>query len=221
MEPRVNAAPESGANPLLARCSEETRAVLYELGRVRSFGSDDLLYGEGEDTAVVLFPLEGTLQMSKTAPRGRRQVLCTVDSQGCGGICLLMMADRGPADVRALKGGRVLALERDAFQRLARTDPLLCQAGWHGAAQCLSHLSNLVENLSFNKVSQRVALLLLEATGQNGDLVRLTQADLAAEVGTTREVVARCLAGLQTAGTIRLGRGRITVMKRELLSLEV
>jgi CRP-like cAMP-binding protein len=188
---------------------------------VRSFGSDDLLYGEGQESAVVLFPLDGMLQMSKTAPRGRRQVLCNVDSQGCGGICLLMMPDKGPADVRALEGGSVLALDREVFQRLARTDPLLCQAGWRGAAMCLSHLSNLVENLSFHKVSQRVALMLLESTQKNGDLVRRTQADLAAEVGTTREVVARCLAGMQTSGAIRLGRGRITVMKRELLSLEV
>jgi len=45
--------------------------------------------------------------------------------------------------------------------------------------------------------------------------VRLTQADLAAEVGTTREVVARCLAGFQLDGLIRLGRARITVLDRD------
>ena len=53
------------------------------------------------------------------------------------------------------------------------------------------------------------------STEKDGDLVRLTQSDLAAEVGTTREVVARCLAGLQQDGHIRLGRARITVLNRQ------
>jgi CRP/FNR family transcriptional regulator, anaerobic regulatory protein len=58
----------------------------------------------------------------------------------------------------------------------------------------------------------------MDNTQRNGDLIYLTQAELAAEVGTTREVVARCLAGLQTAGVIRLGRGRVTMLNREKLS---
>ncbi len=79
----------------------------------------------------------------------------------------------------------------------------------------MAHLSGLVTQLSFNKVAERVVLALLDNTEKDGDLVRLTQADLAAEVGTTREVVARCLAGLQADGLIRLGRARITVLSRE------
>jgi CRP/FNR family transcriptional regulator len=84
----------------------------------------------------------------------------------------------------------------------------------------MAHLGGLVEHLSFRKVGQRVALALLENTTQDGDMVRLTQAGLAAEVGTTREVVARCLAGLQRAGAIRLGRGRITVLHRDQVAKE-
>jgi CRP-like cAMP-binding protein len=82
----------------------------------------------------------------------------------------------------------------------------------------MAHLSDLVEHLSFHKVAQRAAAILMSRTAKNGDLIYLTQAELAAEVGTTREVVARCLAGLQTGGIIRLGRGRITVMNRDRLS---
>ncbi len=75
----------------------------------------------------------------------------------------------------------------------------------------------MVENLSFHKVAERVALALLDGTCVESTIVRRTQAELAAEVGTTREVVARCLAELQDAGAIKLGRGRITVLNREHL----
>jgi len=207
-------------NSFLQACGEETRAAILEGGVLHAFDGGAVLFRDGGPAGVVLFPLVGALQMGKSATRGRRQVLCTVNPQSCGGICLLMMADRGLADVRALEPGQVAALPRAEFQALARKDPLLCQSAWGAAAECMAHLGGLVEHLSFRKVGQRVALALLENTTQDGDMVRLTQAGLAAEVGTTREVVARCLAGLQKAGAIRLGRGRITVMHRNQVAKE-
>jgi len=132
-----------------------------------------------------------------------------------------MMPAHSLGDVRASAEGEVLVLPRLDFQQMARQDPVLCQTGWNAAAECMGHLSGIVENLSFHKVAERVAFMLLESTAKDGDLVRRTQGELAAEVGTTREVVARCLAGLQTAGAVRLGRGRITVLKREKLRQEV
>jgi CRP/FNR family transcriptional regulator len=107
------------------------------------------------------------------------------------------------------------------FQEVAIKDPVLLSAAWTGAVACLRHMSGLVEHLSFRKVSERIALALLDNTEKNGDLVHWTQAELAAEVGTTREVVARCLAGMQMSGAVRLGRGRVTVLNRQKLMDEI
>lgn len=208
------------ANAVLATCSEASRRELFAMGTIRHAETNEVLFEERAPAGVVLFPLSGNFQFSKTAERGRRQVLCNLTGNGCRGICLLTMAERSLADIVALAPGDLLMVERRDFQRLARTDPVLCQAGWQAAVECMSHLSNLVEHLSFRKVAERVALTLLENSAQDGDIVRLTQSDLAAEVGTTREVVARCLAGLQSVGAVRLGRARITVISREKLARE-
>ncbi len=208
------------ANAVLATCSEASRRELFAMGTIRHAETNEVLFEERAPAGVVLFPLSGNFQFSKTAERGRRQVLCNLTCNGCRGICLLTMAERSLADIVALAPGDLLMVERRDFQRLARTDPVLCQAGWQAAVECMSHLSNLVEHLSFRKVAERVALTLLENSAQDGDIVRLTQSDLAAEVGTTREVVARCLAGLQSVGAVRLGRARITVISREKLARE-
>jgi len=204
-------------NPLVRACSDETRAALSEYGQLYTFRTGQVLFHEGEPAGIVIFPLSGVLQMSKTAARGRRQVLCTINATECGGICLLMMADQGIADVQALDAGQMVVLDRETFQGLARRDPVLCQTAWGAASECMAHLGGLVSALSFHKVVERVALMLLENTEEDGGLVRVTQAELAAEVGTMREVVARCLAGLQSSGVVRLGRGRITVLNREKL----
>ena len=132
---------------------------------------------------------------------------------------MLAFGSQALADVRAVNDAEVLVLNRSDFEHLMHEDAVLCRAAWQSAASCMAHLSELVAHLSFNKVSERVVLALLENTEKDGDLVRLTQSELAAEVGTTREVVARCLAVLQQDGHIRLGRARITVLDRQGLQL--
>lgn len=203
------------ANPVLRDCAAATRAALLERGRLERFREDTVLFGDGEPAGAVLFPLNGTLQMSKTTARGRRQIFCDPSSSSCGGICMLAFGPQTVAQIHGLEDGEVLVVKRSDFEDLIREDRVLCRAAWHSAASCMAHLSNLVTQLSFNKVGERVVLALLDNTEKDGDLVRLTQADLAAEIGTTREVVARCLAGLQADGLIRLGRARITVLSRE------
>jgi CRP-like cAMP-binding protein len=202
-------------NPVLRDCATATRAALQERGRVEHFENGSILIGDGQSAGVVLFPLRGTLQMAKATSRGRRQIICNPTAGSCGGVCMLAFGTHALADVRGVDAGDVLLLDRSEFEQLIHQDTVLCRAAWHSAARCMAHLSELVAQLSFNKVSQRVVLALLDDTEKDGDQVRLTQSELAAEVGTTREVVARCLAGLQQDGHIRLGRARITVLSRE------
>ncbi len=211
---------ESG-NPVIRDCSDTTRESLLERGRVEPFECGSLLLQDGQDAGLVLFPLHGAIQMGKVTPHGRRQIICNTTPESCGGVCMLAFGAHALSDARGLDSGAVLMLKRSDFDELIHQDAALCRAAWHSAATCMAHLSGLVSQLSFNKVPERVILALLESTEQDGDAMRLTQADLAAEVGTTREVVARCLAGFQQDGLIRLGRARITVLDREGLQRHI
>ncbi len=220
MEPEVDLDSIIAQHSILGACSEKTLATIRRQAHLRSFEAGAVLYKEGEAAQVALIALSGVLQISKTSRGGRCQVLCNMRSDSCGGLCLLTMADECLADIRGLEPGYMLVLERATLQKLAFTDRVLYESAWHATFGCLTHLSGLVETLSFNKVSRRVALMLLENTEQSGDWVRRTQAQIAAEVGTTREVVARSLADLQGTGAIKLGRGRVAVLDRERLSEE-
>lgn len=204
-------------NAVLRNCASETRAALFQAGTVRSYEAGDRVWGESEPGGMAIFPLKGKLQLSKTASNGRRQVFCYMEPGGCSNVCLFLMADSSMADIFATESCQALLVGRQQVLDLTVTDPVLNREAWQSAMGCLGHFVNMVENLSFHKVSERVALALLDATAHNGATVRRTQAELAAEVGTTREVVARCLADLQDNGAIRLGRGRIVVLNRERL----
>jgi len=208
-------------NSMLRACAVTTVRSLLEHGTIRSFERDSLLFADEDAGGKAFFLLHGSLQMLKSTNRGRRQIVCNPDPTTCEGVCMLFFGPRGLAEVRGVVPGQVLIVEREQFELLTHQDSVFSRCAWNGAAHCMAHLHNLVSQLSFNKVSERVVMLLLDDTTKDGDLVRMTQADLAANVGTTREVVARCLAGLQADGLIRLGRGRVTVLHREKLRQQI
>ena len=179
-------------NPILRACSDETRKFLLDRGTIRRFEGGSVLFADNDPGHRLLFILGGALQMGKSTNRGRRQIMCSPEASTCGGMCLLFFGERGLAEVRGLEPGHLLVVERNEFERLALEDTSFGAAAWNCAAACMAHMNNLVTQLSFNKVSERVAMLLVDETSKDGDLVRLTQSDLAASVGTTREVVVRC-----------------------------
>ena len=208
-------------NLALSSCAAGTQLMLLQRGRVQAFVEGAVVLGDGEPAGVALFPLEGTLQMGKFGLGKRRQVMCNPEAPSCGGICLLALGDRTPVEITGLDAGQVLVVDRADFEQAVAEDCTLSQLAWQSAAGCMGHLSALVTQLSFNTVAERVVLALLEGTEADGDLIRLTQAELAAEIGTTREVVARCLADLRADRIVRLGRGRITVLSREKLQARI
>ena len=205
-------------NPVWQSLPDETRARLQTVGQIQAVEAGDTLFKEGEAARIAFFPLAGAFLLSKTGRGGRRQVLCKLDPSKCGGPCLLMMGEQNLGDMRAVMPGSLLTLTREQMEELAIADPVLSRSVMNSVVHCMSHFITSLGNLSFNKVAQRVATALLDSTGNgDGNVVRETHADLAAEVVTTREVVARCLAELQDGGAIKLGRGRITVLDRAYL----
>ena len=145
-------------NPVLRDCSDATRAALLERGRVQHLENGSVLLSDGQPAGVVLFPLRGTIQMAKATSRGRRQIICNPTADSCGGVCMLAFGPHALAEVRGMEDGEVLVLDRADFEQMIHQDTVLCRAAWHSAASCMSHLSGLVAQLSFNKVSERVVI---------------------------------------------------------------
>jgi CRP/FNR family transcriptional regulator len=85
-------------------------------------------------------------------------------------------------------------------------------------AEKVRHFVSLVEDLSFRHVISRIAKLLLEYTGNGATpRPRLTQQDMAAMVGSAREVVGRSLKTLEEEGAIRMERHRIVITDKKIL----
>ncbi|HEX6512619.1 MAG TPA: Crp/Fnr family transcriptional regulator [Chloroflexota bacterium] len=159
----------------------------------------------------------GRVKLFRTSSDGREQVLMLVGPGGAFND--VPVFDGGPNAAAAA------AMERTSLYLIPSEHVLAAMKAYPDAAlavakefaEQLRALANLVEDLSFRHVTSRVAKLLLEYSDQPGLRPRLTQQEIAAMVGSVREVVGRSLGALEREGAIRIDRARIVVIDRDCL----
>jgi CRP/FNR family transcriptional regulator len=176
-----------------------------------------LLFEEGQPCHGLFIIAEGRIEVRQTSLRGREQVF---HGEGPGAtLGEGPLFDRGGyiASAVATAPTRVLFLRRADVLDLCRRRPAVALAILEALARRVRHFAGIVSDLAFRPVPERLARYLGEAAaspplvaGTVLDL-KLTQAQLAARLGTVRELVARGLAHLEEAGIIARKRGRIAI----------
>ena len=82
---------------------------------------------------------------------------------------------------------------------------------FHLFAERIAELMQLVEEVAFARLDQRLAKLLL---ARNQNTLSVTHQQLADELGSVREIVSRLLKGFAEQGLVALGREQLTVTDR-------
>ena len=160
------------------------------------------------------FPLvvEGSIKVVKTAPSGREMLLYRVapgDSCIISSSCLLghtPYTARGESETAVT----LVVLPEALFARLLADDPAFRDFVFHLLAERIADLMQLVEEIAFHRLDQRLARLLLA----RGDDIHATHQTLADELGSVREIVSRLLKGFAADGLVELGRERILLRDR-------
>ena len=178
----------------------------------------EILFFEGEPADVLYFVAEGVVKVFKTSSDGKEQIFSIIrpgDSFNdvpvfSGGINL---ASAGAMSAITLNG-----IKKKELDWIIKEFPLVALNIINVLSRRVEELMTLVEDFSFRRVSGRVAKILLEYTGKEiGEKPRLTQQEIAAMIGTAREMVGRSLKSLEGEGAIRIERNRIIIADRQIL----
>jgi CRP/FNR family transcriptional regulator len=115
----------------------------------------------------------------------------------------------------------LLSISCSDFSRIVGETPEIAQAVLRDFSQKLIHLTNLTHDLGLRTVRARLARFLLgHGSAEGGPPVRWTHQEIAAQIGTVREVVSRTMRSFVKEGLIRVERHRILVVDREALEAE-
>ncbi len=160
--------------------------------------------------------LSGSIRVFKQADSGREISLYRVQA---GELCIvtvscLLGGDPYPATGIAESDVTAITLPRPLFTRLIDNHPPFRQAVFHLFAERLSGLMQLVEEVAFRKLDQRLAVLL----ASRAPLINSSHQHLADELGSVREIVSRLLKQFEEQGWIRLGREKVEILDVQALN---
>jgi CRP/FNR family transcriptional regulator len=174
--------------------------------------------------------ITGVIRIFVTAPDGRTMTIRYCRSgELLGAMSLFSDEFAEPATKQALVDTQLLMISPPKVRALAQRDLRVAGALLVELSERARNFVNEIPGTAFATVRQRVArqLLDLASTEQHdsdpsGELVvRITQQDLAAAVGSVREVVVRVLRELRDAGTVRTERNGIVLLDPAQLTEEV
>lgn len=195
--------------PVLAKLPAALLARIADALQTMSVPAGTTVFDEHQPCRGFPFVLEGAIRVVKLSASGRELPLYRVlAGESCiiSSSCLLGHADYNARGVA--EGPTTLALlPRSLF------DEMLGEAVFRDFvfalfSERMAELMQLVEEVAFRKLDQRLAALLLG----KGRLVHATHQQLADELGSVREMVSRLLKGFAEQGLVKLGREQVEVL---------
>ena len=204
---------------VFSRLSEESLEAVARRTVIQSVPRGRRLFQRGDACQGLYVVVEGTIRVYRANRQGREQ---TLHVQGPGqSIAEVPLFDGGPypASARAEEESRVLFLPLSDFQWLYRNCPEISESVIRELGGRLRRMVKLIEKISLKDVPARVAMTLLEYAERveepgnwtEFDLPR-TQEEMAAELATTRESVARALSALRRSKVIAQKGARVRIL---------
>lgn len=215
--------------PLFTDLSEQEITLIAENVSALRFEQGATIFSEGDPCHELLIVEEGTVKIVKSAPNGRQQLI-GVERRGST-LAEVPVFDGGryPASAEADSAVVLLRLPADKFRNICLLNPELSLKVFKVLGHRLRHLVRLVEDLSFSTVRARLIVHLLHLaeakgfaslTGVQFELSENNE-ELAARLGTVRELISRNLGRLHGSGLIQMKKRIVTIPDVAALKEEI
>ncbi len=216
--PSVTADVVLGIPHLAALPSSEAERFARDLV-VRQFAAREFIAVEGEPCRGFFVLLAGRARIFRSGADGREQILRLLGPGDTFGEVPVFDGGPNPATVEALDTCDVVLVPSAAFRLVVARYPEVAAALLEHFARRLRSFTELVEQISLQTVQQRIARYLYMTAREEGVATDdgivvpriITQQDLAALVGSVREVVSRTMRVMEEDGVVEIRRKEILV----------
>jgi CRP/FNR family transcriptional regulator, anaerobic regulatory protein len=204
------------AFPHLLELSDQERSAILDTMGVGVYPVGTVMIEQGRRCRGAALVLSGAIRVYKLSDEGREITLYRV---GCGETCILA--------VSCLLGGVdypvIAEVEEDAEVAMMPIDVLrqamLRSEPWQrfvfsSMARSMIDVLNVLDEVAFRSMDARLAARLLQC--ELGK-IEMTHEQLAADMGTAREVVSRLLKEMENRKFVQLKRGAVIILNRGAL----
>jgi CRP/FNR family transcriptional regulator len=199
--------------PILRRADPQLVREFRQAASIVRLPAGSDVFAEGDQVDNIALLLAGVVRVYKIGETGRE---ITLYRFGLGESCVLTASailnqKTFPAIATVEQDGEAVMIPAETFRSWVYRDDL-----WRGfvfdmLSQRLASVMEILDQVAFHRMDARVAsLLLIRSRVQNP--IRITHQEIAAELGSSREVISRLLEDFASRRLVRVGRGEVEVV---------
>jgi len=208
-------------HPLFRELGADVRTHLCAYATTRSVERKSVIFAKGDPGTCLFAVSEGIVQVTAPSADGKNAVLNLIREGEIFGEIALLDGQPRTADAIAYTDCRLFVIERRDLLPLLRSQPDIAIRLMEILCARLRRTSEHVEDLMFLDSTTRLAKTLarLSEMAKPKGLIAITQGDLSAMVGLSREMINKQLGIWTREKIIKLERRRIIVLRLDLLLL--
>ncbi len=198
---------------------------IKKLGRIRTFGKDEILFNAGNDVNGFYYVQSGEVRIFRMDDQGKEVEVVRLNPGDFFGEAVVFVSDKFPAFAQAVLDTKTLFFSKNTIFQHIDKDPSIARFFISLLARKCIILNKRIETLELRTVRQRLAQFILsEYQKQQSDVIILNmkKVELARFIGTISETLSRNLKLLQEDNLIEVHGHTIRVknsakLKQELL----
>ncbi len=202
--------------PILEQAEEGLLREFQEQAFFMRIPAGHDVFLEGDQVEAIALLISGVVRVYKIGETGRE---ITLYRFGNGESCILtanaiLSQMNFPAVATVEKEAEAVMVPANTFRDWVKHYDLWREFVFDLLSQRLSSVMEIVEEVAFRRMDARLAALLMKR-GLRSDWVHATHQELAAELGSSREVISRLLEDFSAQGLVEGGRGSLRILDRE------
>jgi len=208
-------------NIYFAGLDDDALRLVAEGMHLYRFARKESIFLEAETCAGLHIMKSGSAKVFLLSPQGRQYIVKILYEGDTFNEVSVYGGGENPVNTAALEESEIWIIQTEILRKLVSSYPKYANQIINNLSNNLRDLVLRVSGMAFFQVTHRLAHLLNELpeealNGENN--TRLTQDQLAARLGSVREVIARSLRALERSDAIRLENRRIYIEDREKLA---
>lgn len=206
--------------------STETLNILRERAQHLPVAAGAQLVRAGAELPGLLVVVSGQIKASRTNKDGKEHIFYVADQGGVLGFAGIAGRTKATCDIVARRDSEVVVVAFESVRKAIKSDGQFALLFADLLDQYAEYMRQKADDMSLLGSNTRLAKWLAEWVEQNFPgrgsnfmaVLPFTQSEIAAQLGTVREVISRALGVLQKEGIINVSGKRLRVLDRKRLN---
>lgn len=200
--------------------TDEQQQILSPQIYERFFENGTMINNFNDSCKGIFTVKKGQLRAYILSPEGREITLYRVNEDEVCVLAASCLMDSIAFDIliEPIGDTEVYVIPSNQLSHIAEQNPKVGLYIYKNATEKFSKVMWTMQQLLFMKVDERIAdFVWNESLHQNSNIIKITQDEIAKQIGTAREVVSRIIKYFVNEGILSVKRGRIEILNKDKL----